>query len=238
MLFRNGPDLLLGQAAQREAHPLQLGLGQGPEDIALVLLRVDGPLEQDPAAAGVPLSPGVVPRGQAAAAQLSGSLQQRAEFDGPVAGHTGVRGASLLIRLDKGLHDLLLEGAGQVQGVMWDAQLAGDGLGILKVLQDVALFPLAGGQVFWDKQAHGNPHRLLPLLPEQPGGHRAVNSAAHRHCNGIVQMILLLSLLGMISIDVKYTTFSGRVQPVGSGPFPHKIQEKCPPPPLAAQGLL
>ena len=45
---------------------------------------------------------------------------------------------------------------------MWDAQLAGDGLGILKVLQDVALFPLAGGQVFWDKQAHGNPHRLLP----------------------------------------------------------------------------
>ena len=123
-----------------------------------------------------------------------------------------------------------------IQGIK--KQLAGDGLGILKVLQDVALFPLAGGQVFWDKQAHGNPHRLLPLLPEQPGGHRAVNSAAHRHCNGIVQMILLLSLLGMISIDVKYTTFSGRVQPVGSGPFPHKIQEKCPPPPLAAQGLL
>ena len=45
---------------------------------------------------------------------------------------------------------------------MWDAQLAGDGPGILKVLQDVALFPLAGGQVFWDKQAHGNPTACSP----------------------------------------------------------------------------
>ena len=94
-----------------------------------------------------------------------------------------------------------------------DAQLGGDGPGVLNILQDVAPLPLAGGQLLRGKQAHGDPHRLLPLLLEQPGGHRAVYAAAHRHCNGIAQMILLLSPAGSILIDVKYTTFSGGVQP-------------------------
>lgn len=97
--------------------------------------------------------------------------------------------------------------------MVWDAQLGGNCLGILKVLQNVAALPLAGGQVLWGKQAHGDPHCMLPLLLEQPGGYRAVHTAAHCHRNGIVQMILLLRLPGSISIDVKYTTFSEGAQP-------------------------
>ena len=97
--------------------------------------------------------------------------------------------------------------------MVWNAQQGSNGLSVLNILKHVAPLPLARSQILWCKEAHGDSYRLLPLLLKQPSGHRTVHAAAHRHCNGIVQMILLLSLFGTISIGAKYTTFSEGVQP-------------------------
>ena len=187
LLLGDVPDLLLGQPPQGEAHPCELRLGERPEDIALVLLRVEGLFQQEAAGALVPLHLGVVAGGQKGIAQLVRLLQKGAEFDGPVAHHTGVGGAARLILRRKGVHDTLGKAVRQVQGVVGNAQLGGHRPGVLRILKGVAGFSPARGQVLRLKQAQGDAGGLPALLPEQPGGHGAVHSAAHGYGNGVVQ---------------------------------------------------
>ena len=53
LLGGHGPDLVLGQPAQGEQAVAELVLGQVIQHIALVLLRVEGLVQQPPAAASI-----------------------------------------------------------------------------------------------------------------------------------------------------------------------------------------
>ena len=58
------PGLSLGQAPKGQKGMGQLILGQGVEDIALILVGVCAPAQQPPAGAFLPLDSGVVPGGK------------------------------------------------------------------------------------------------------------------------------------------------------------------------------
>ena len=114
--------LLLAQPAHWKERPRQLPLGQGEEEVGLVLLPVRPAQEAQVAArlrpfpgrpAGRPDraagQPRVVASGQEAAAQLLGSPQQEAELHRLVAGDAGIGGQAGGVGGGEGADDLLLE---------------------------------------------------------------------------------------------------------------------------------
>ena len=166
----DAPDLLLGESPQREHNVGELLLGEGGENIALVLLRMKRLFEQIPAGGGVIFHPGIVAGGDGFTSQFPGLVQQSAELDGPVADHAGVWGEAGLIGGYEGVYHPGAEAGRQIQNAVGKTQMSGHGTGVFAVFPDALSLR---------KKIHGDSDQVISLLQKKTGRRGTVHTAAH-----------------------------------------------------------
>ena len=128
-LLRQLADLGLGESPYRQQQPPQDLLGEGIEEIALVLLPVSTPQKCRPSAAAGSRQ-GVMAGGDIAGANGIRLPAEGDKFDVPVALYAGVRGKARLIGAGEIIHDLLVEQRAVIRLEEGDTQLVGYGLGV------------------------------------------------------------------------------------------------------------
>ena len=166
-----GPDGLLVHLPQGEAEVGQLVLGEGVEDIALVLL-LGKALFQQPAAPGfVILHPGIVAGDDILGPFFQRLVQQKAELEPGVAADTGVGGVPRQIALGKGIDHFLQKKRPGIPDPVPGPQGCTDGLGIGRVL-----FAAAAAVIVEPQGDAGDP---IPGPDGQQGRGGAVHPAAH-----------------------------------------------------------
>ena len=137
---RHRADFRLAVISRRQQQPAELPLGEGIEEIALILFPVLPPQELPAAGGRLPVHPGVVPGGDAGNVQLIRPAQQRVKLDGPVALHAGIGRASGAVALHKLVHDAAPELLSEVKDIVIDSQAAGRAPGVLHRLQGCLLY--------------------------------------------------------------------------------------------------
>ena len=167
------------QAAQRQAYPGQLLLGEVVQHIALVFALVQS-LFQEPAARGlVLLHPGIMARDHIVDAVGVGPAEQMVKFHVFVAVDAGVGRAARLIHPDEFLDDLLPEIGGKIHHFIGDVHGKRHLSGILDIPFRAAGVETGLSQRLVAGKPHGNARALTARLLHQPCRHRAVHAAAH-----------------------------------------------------------
>jgi len=115
---RRRPRLGLGQSAEREAQEVELLLGGGEQEVALVALRVDRPVEG--AVGALPPGHDVVAGGKRGCAEMAGRGEQVGEFDGLIAGDARYRCLAGDVAVGEALDHRLAEALLIVEHVMRD----------------------------------------------------------------------------------------------------------------------
>ena len=118
--------------------------------------------------------PGMMPGGQGVESQAKGAFEEEAELDRPVALDARVGGTARSMVRDVRVDHGVLEGVGEVEDVVIEAELAGDAPGVLDVGHRAA--PAVGRAA---PELEGGTDDLVPGLGEEGGGDRRVDSARH-----------------------------------------------------------
>ena len=121
-----------GAVAEGEQAGVELGLGGGEQEPALVAAVVDGAVEFG--AVGAVDSLDVVAGGEAVGAEVGREFHQVGEFDRLVAGDAGDRGFAGCVAVGEGLDDGFAEALLGVDDVVGDAEVVGDAAGVVDVL--------------------------------------------------------------------------------------------------------
>ena len=182
--LRKGPHIPLLQLSQRQKQPAELLLGEGVEEIALVLAPVPAPEEPPAARAGVEIHPGIVPRGDAADPQVLRPAQKGVELHKPVAPDAGVGGAPVPVGGGEVRHHLPPEELLAVEHEKVRPQAVRRPAGVLNVLQAAAgpLLPVQGGAVV---ELQGTAGDSIARLLQKRRRRGAVHAAAHAHQHAI-----------------------------------------------------
>jgi len=137
-LRRQASHLFLGQAADGEDGRRELLLRQTEQEVRLVLARVRSPQEPIAAADGVAVLASVVAGRDVLDAQRPGPRQQALELHLAVAPCTRQGGAAVEILAHEGGDHPVLERALQVDDVVRDRELRGNGLRVVEVIEGAA----------------------------------------------------------------------------------------------------
>ncbi len=168
--------LRLGKPAQREAQEVDLRLGGGEEEIALVAVGVDRPVERAVGAIG--LAADVVARRQCVRAELARGRQQVGELDGLVARHAGDGRLAGDIALREGVDHGFLETLLVVKHVMGNAERLGDAAGVVDVLAGAARTgAVHRGTMIVELQRHADD--IVAFLLQEAGDDRGIHTAGH-----------------------------------------------------------
>ena len=174
LCFGNFPHLVLGKRTQGEQRVAQLLLGEGIEEIGLILGKILCPEQKIPSGIRVFLNFHIMTGDDVVTAQLYSLVQQQPEFEMPVAFHTGVGGAAGFIAGYKGFHDILPEFPGKRENVEGDTQSLGHSGSPPDIFFGMAV--CAGDTV---RQKHRSPYTVEPRLLHEICGYGAVHTAAH-----------------------------------------------------------
>ena len=140
----------LGPSAERKGDARELLLREAMEKIGLIFFRVDGAQEMKLSVAFFDLC--VVTGDEDVAVELSGAIEQEAEFDELVAREARRRSNPCGVSLDKGRHHMLLKTILRIHDVVTDAERG-------------AYFLRAGDMAVWDRET-GAATRWSRLRPD------------------------------------------------------------------------
>ena len=173
-LLRKAPHLRFGKLPQGKAQMGELPLAQGVEHIALILALIQG-LAQF-IAPGLPVlgDAGVMAGDKTVKAPLQGQVQQGPELQEVVTVDAGVGGLAAFIGLGEAPDHGGAKDAGEVQGLVGDAQLKADIGRILRVPVRAAALVASKPQIPAAVQPHGDALAGIARALHQQGGGGAV----------------------------------------------------------------
>ena len=164
---------MLVVVAHRQQQVRQLPLGQLIEHIALILAPLRAPQQPVFSTGRIKVHPRIVAGGDIVVAQRQRPVQQRAEFQLPVAVDAGVGRAACAVLRHEFVHDAAPEPRRLVEHIKAHTQPGGRLPRVLRIVGGAAAAVLVGRQL-----QHGSV-ALIALLHQQRGGGRAVHTAGH-----------------------------------------------------------
>ena len=166
------------QMAQRKAQVIELFLGGGEQEIALIARRIGGAMQLGASRAHLALD--VMAGGHAIGIEIARGFQQILELDPLVAADAGHRGGAAQIAVGKLVHHRIAKDVLVIQHVMRKAHFLGHPAGIVDVAAGAAGAFLGQGRAVI-VELQGDAHHVIALARQLGGDDRAVDPARHRH---------------------------------------------------------
>src|SRR5665213_1557902 len=186
-ILREGADFGFGESAQPAQGPSRLRLGQAPEEICLVLRKIEGGAHLPAAGPGVLRNAGIVSGGDCRRAYRIREIEELIELDESVAERAGNRGPARKILVYERLDDALFKLPLQVDDVVGHSDMLGHAAGVVDVVEGTAsaggLFGLQIGETSLVPELHGQAGDVAAFALEQRGDGGAVYTAGHGDCD-------------------------------------------------------